>query len=218
MRTIKISTSILSADFSNIGKVVEGLEKAGADSLHLDVMDGHFVKNITFGPLLVNAVRQHTKLPLHVHLMMERPDLYVEQFGDAGSDMLIIHREADSCDIARTILEIKKNGMQAGIAINPNSDIKSVFEFLPDVDMLLVMSVYPGFGGQKFISKSLLKIKKAREYIEKRGLKTRICVDGGVNAENSEGIVKAGADELTAGTAIIGSGNARKAIKRLRGS
>lgn len=217
MRKIKISPSILSADFSELGKVVEALEKAGSDSIHLDVMDGHFVRNITFGPVVVAAVRQHTRLPLQVHLMMERPDLYVEQFRDAGSDMLIIHHEAASCDIAKTIRNIKKNGMKAGIAINPNSDVKSVFDFLPDVDMLLIMSVNPGFGGQKFMRKCLSKIRKAREYIEKEGLSVRIGVDGGIKSDNASQVISAGADEIVAGTAILGARSMKKAIEGLRG-
>jgi ribulose-phosphate 3-epimerase len=213
---VKISPSILSADFSNIGKVAEELEEAGADSIHLDVMDGHFVRNITFGPILVNAIRRHTKLPLQVHLMIERPDLYVEQFGDAGSDMLIVHVEATSCDIAKTIEEIKKNGMKAGISVNPDSDIRSVFQFLPDVDMLLVMSVNPGFGGQKFMSESLSKIKKAREYIESKGLKAKISVDGGIKIDNAGKVIKAGVDEIVAGSAITGAASMKKAIGELR--
>lgn len=218
LRKIKISTSILSADFAELGKTIEAVERAGSDSIHLDVMYGHFVRNITFGPAVVAGIRKHTKLPLQVHLMIERPDLYVERFGDAGSDMLIIHREVVSCDIAKTIHEIKKNGMKAGIAINPDSEVKSVFEFLPDVDMLLVMSVNPGFGGQKFMKKSLSKIRKAREYIEKRGLKTKISVDGGIKLDNAREVMKAGVDEIAAGTAILDSRNMKKAISALRGS
>lgn len=217
MRKIEISTSILNANFSNIGAVAEKLEKAGTDSIHLDVADGHFVRNITFGTLIVSAVRQHTKLPLNVHLMIERPDLYVEEFRDAGSDMLIIHKEAD-CDIRKTIKEIKKNGMKAGIAINHDSDISSVFEFLPDADLLVIMSIISGFGGQKFMRKCLSKIRKAREYIDSEGLKTKIGVDGGIKIENAKEIINAGANELDVGIAILHAKDMKKAIKELRGS
>lgn len=215
MGAIKVSPSILSADFSNIGKLVSEIEKAGADSLHLDVMDGHFVRNITFGPLVVGAIRKHTGLPLKVHLMIARPDLYVEQFGDAGSDMLIIHREAQ-CDLENTIDEIKKNEMKAGIAINPDSDVKSVFGLLPKVDMLLIMSVNPGFGGQEFMPSSLDNISKARKHVTEKGLKLTIAVDGGINEDTGRKAVEAGADELVAGTAITGSNDMKAAIGRMK--
>ena len=216
MKAIKVSPSILSADFSNLGKLASDMEKAGADSLHLDVMDGHFVRNLTFGPLVVNAVRRHTGLPLEAHLMMERPDLYVEQFADAGSDMLIIHREA-KCDLESTIEEIKKNEMGAGIALNPDSDVKSVFGLLPKVDMLLVMSVNPGFGGQKFMPSSLRKISEAKRHADAKKLRLTIAVDGGVNEEAGRMVVKAGAGELIAGTAITGSKDMKAAIDRMKG-
>jgi len=215
MREIRISPSILNADFADLGKVAEELEQAGADAIHLDVMDGHFVRNITFGPAAVGAIRRHTSLPLEVHLMIERPDLYVEQFGDAGSDMLIMHRES-SCDIGETLDSIRKNGMKTGLALNPDSEARSGFRFLPKTDMLLIMSVYPGFGGQKFIRKSLAKIKSCREYIRERGLKTIIGVDGGIDHENAGSVIEAGAVEIAPGTAIISSGNIKKAIRELR--
>lgn len=215
MKAVKISPSILTADFSNIGKTVSELEAAGADSLHLDVMDGHFVKNITFGPLVIKSIRKMTKLPLEVHLMIENPDMYVVQFADAGSDMLIIHREAH-CNISDTIRKIKARGMKAGLALNPETGLDGTFELLEEVDELLVMTVSPGFGGQAFITECLGKVREARRYIDGKGLKTEISVDGGVKPDTGRLAVEAGADELVAGTAIVNSKDMAGAIKDLR--
>jgi ribulose-phosphate 3-epimerase len=215
MKTIKISPSILSADFSNLGKLIEELEMAGADSLHLDVMDGNFVKNITFGPVVIKSIRKLTKLPLETHLMIENPDMYVDQFAEAGSDMLIIHREAH-CNIADTLSKIKAKGLKAGLAINPETGLRGTLEFLGGADQLLVMTVSPGFGGQAFISECLGKISEARKYIDEQGLKTVISVDGGVKADTGRLAVEAGADQLVAGTAIVNSKDMAAAIASLR--
>lgn len=217
MRKIEISPSILSADYSELGKLVEKLEKGGADSLHLDVADGHFVRNISFGASVIRSLRPRTSLPFKVHLMIDRPDLFVEQFGDAGSDMLIIHRESP-CNIRKTIKEIKKNEMKVGIALNPDSDLDSAFEFLPKIDTLLLMSIVPGFAGQKFIPNSIERIKRARKYIDKEGFAVKIAVDGSINLETVKKVREAGADELIAATAIVNSGNIAKAIRDLRGN
>jgi ribulose-phosphate 3-epimerase len=217
MKKIRISPSILSADFSNLGKLIVELERAGADSLHLDVMDGHFVRNITFGPVVVKSIRKLTKLPLEVHLMIENPDMYVERFAEAGADMLIIHMEVH-CNIADTIARIKAKGMKAGLALSPETGLHGALEFLAEADQLLVMTVSPGFGGQAFISECLGKIGEARRYIDEKGLKTVIAVDGGIKADTGRLAVEAGADELVAGTAIVNSKDMTSAIASLKGS
>jgi ribulose-phosphate 3-epimerase len=212
---MKISPSILNADFSNIGKIASDLEAAGADSLHLDVMDGHFVKNITFGPVVIKAVRKATRLPLETHLMIENPDLYINQFIEAGSDAIIIHREAH-CNTLDTINKIKARGIKAGLALNPETGLKSAEEFLPSLDMLLIMAVSPGFGGQAFINECCLKINEARRYFDQNNLKVEIGVDGGINMETAKLAKDAGADKLVAGTSIINSDDMHSAISGLR--
>lgn len=212
---MKISPSILTADFSNIEKVVTQLEAARADSLHLDVMDGHFVRNITFGPLIIRGIRKATRLPLEGHLMIENPDLYLNQFIDAGCDTIIIHREAH-CNTMDTINKIKTRGIKAGLALNPETGLKGSLEFLPNLDMLLIMTVNPGFGGQAFINECCIKINEARNYIDANNLKVEIGVDGGINIETARLAKEAGADKLVAGTSIVNSEDMQNAIASLR--
>lgn len=210
MVKIKIAPSILSADFSGLEKEIKKVEKAGADLIHIDVMDGHFVPNITMGPLVVKAVRKVTKLPLDVHLMIKDPDKYIEAFAKAGSDIITIQVEA-STDIARDIELIKKHGAQPGLVVNPETPIDTVYPYLDKIDMILVMSVYPGFEGQKFMPEVLPKIKQLRA-------KTSIDieVDGGINLDTAPLAVAAGANVLVAGSAIFYSEDYKQVIKKLK--
>jgi len=207
---LKIAPSILSADFGNLEDEIKKVEKAGADLIHIDVMDGHFVPNITIGPLIVKAARKATKLPLDVHLMIENPDKYIPAFAKAGADIITIHVEA-SKDLERDIALIKKNGAKPGVVVNPATPVEKVFPYLDQVAMILIMSVYPGFAGQKFIPEVLPKIKKLRQ-------KTNIDieVDGGVTPENAAQVIKAGANVLVAGSAIFGVKNYRAVIEKLK--
>jgi ribulose-phosphate 3-epimerase len=180
---VKIAPSILSADFARLGEDVTAAEKAGADLIHVDVMDGHFVPNITIGPLVVKAVKKIAKLPLDVHLMIENPDDYVKEFAESGSDMITVHAEA-TVHLHRTIQNIRECGAKAGVSVNPATPLSLIEIVLPYVDMVLIMSVNPGFGGQKFIPEALLKIKQLKKMIDERKLKIEIEVDGGVNTDN----------------------------------
>ena len=216
---IKVAPSILSADFSKLGQEVRAVEEAGADLIHIDVMDGHFVPNITIGPLIVEAARRATKLPLDVHLMIEEPDRCLDQFAEAGSDIITVHVEACR-HLHRTIQRIKgiRGGrVLAGIALNPATPLAALEEILPESDLLLIMSVNPGFGGQKFIPQVLSKIKKLRELLEAgRWERKELEVDGGVCPENSRAIRGAGATILVAGSAVYASSNYKETIERLR--
>ena len=211
-----ISPSILSADFSKLGEEVLAVEKAGADWIHVDVMDGHFVPNITIGVPVVHSLSKVTKLPLDVHLMIENADRYLEDFISAGAKILTVHQEA--CPhLHRTITRIKELGIKAGVSINPATPVDHLREILPFVDVVLVMSVNPGFGGQKFISKCLQKIKKLDEIREKKKLNFLIEVDGGINSETIQSVSRAGCDVFVAGSAIFGQGkDVKKNIKDLR--
>lgn len=211
----KISPTILDADFANLGKIIEELEAAGADSLHLDVMDGHFVRNISFGFPIIKAVRNHTKLPLKMHLMIEHPDQYIDEFKEAGADELIIHYESE-CDIPKTIQTIKASGMKVGMAINPKTKLEEVQNFIPELDTFLIMSINPGWGGQKFMPEVLEKIRETRKYISENGLQTIISVDGGINPDTGKQAREAGADELASGSYIINSNDMKTAIEALR--
>lgn len=212
---VKIAPSILSADFRRLGDEIKAVEEAGADLIHVDVMDGHFVPNITIGPLVVEAARKATGLVLDVHLMIENPDQYIPNFHKAGSDIITVHVE--TCDhLHRTIQSIKDLKIKAGVVLNPSTSLVTVDHVLEDVDMVLLMSVNPGFGGQKFIRSTLKKIKSLKEKIVKRGLNVDIEVDGGVNEENAPEIISAGADILVAGTTVFKSKNYKETIKRLR--
>ncbi|PLR87556.1 ribulose-phosphate 3-epimerase [Bacillus sp. V33-4] len=212
---VKIAPSILSADFSKLGEEIKDVELGGADYIHVDVMDGHFVPNITIGPLIVDAIRPVTKLPLDVHLMIENPDHFIEAFATAGADYLTVHVEACR-HLHRTIHYIKSFGVKAGVVLNPATAVESIQEILADVDIVLLMSVNPGFGGQKFIPAVLPKIKKLKEMIETMGLAIEIEVDGGINEETAKQCIEAGATVLVAGSAIYNAPDRGKAISMLR--
>lgn len=212
---IKIAPSILSADFSRLGEEVAAVEKAGADLIHIDVMDGHFVPNITIGPLVVKAVKKMTKLPLDVHLMIEDPHKYIEAFAKAGADIITIHVEA-SRDLAQDIELIKKSGSKAGVVINPKTDILKVVKTLDKICMVLVMSVNPGFEGQKFMPEVLSKVKELRSIITNSKLNVDIEIDGGINLDTAKEAVKAGANVLVAGSAIYYSKDYKGVIQGLK--
>jgi len=211
----QIAPSILSADFSRLGEEIKAVEKAGADLIHVDVMDGHYVPNITIGPGVVASLRKTTKLPFDVHLMIEAPDRYIDAFVDAGSNIVTVHAEAVT-HLHRTVQYIKAKGARAGVSLNPSTPLACIEEILPDIDLLLIMTVNPGFGGQKFIPGTLPKIRKARELAQARGLKMAIEVDGGVTVENIGTLSDAGADIFVAGAAVFGSPSYDDTIARMK--
>ena len=217
MDYIKISPSILSADFSNLGAEIQNLEKAKADLIHIDVMDGHFVPNITIGPEVINKLRKYTSLPFDVHLMISPVHNFIKNFADAGADIITIHPEATN-DLESSIKKIKSYNKKVGISLNPETPLDKLNNVLDKIDLVLIMSVNPGFGGQKFIENTLNKIKKLRLKIDQLKLKVEIEVDGGINFENSKSIIKAGADILVSGTTIFKSneGNIKKNIEILK--
>ncbi|MGY6662125.1 MAG: ribulose-phosphate 3-epimerase [Glycocaulis sp.] len=217
-RTVKISPSILSADFARLGEEVKAIDEAGADWIHVDVMDGHFVPNLTIGPAVVKALRGWSKKPFDVHLMISPVDPYIAQFADAGADMITAHPEAGP-HFHRTIQTIKSHGVKAGAALNPATPAEILAPVIEDLDLVLVMSVNPGFGGQSFIASQLKKIEALRSLIDAAGCGTLIEVDGGVNPQTARQCVDAGADALVAGSAVFTGGPARYAanIKALRG-
>ncbi len=200
----KVAPSILSADFSRLGDEIRAVEAAGADYIHVDVMDGQFVPNITIGPLVVEAARKVTKLPLDVHLMIVEPDRYIPDFAAAGADIIVFHAEA-TFHIHRTVQLIKSLGKKAGVSLNPATPLHCLDYILDDLDLVLLMTVNPGFGGQSFIDACLPKIHALRGMLDKRGLETELEVDGGIKVSNVEGISHAGADVFVAGSAIFGS-------------
>lgn len=202
MPPIRIAPSILSADFSRLGEEVAAVAAGGADFIHIDVMDGHFVPNLTIGPLVVKALRKTTSLPFDVHLMISPVDPFIEEFAKAGADILTVHPEAGP-HIHRTIQAIRAAGVKPGIALNPGTPVSGIEEVLDDVDLVLVMSVNPGFGGQAFISSQLRKIEAIRKLIDRSGREVLLEVDGGVNAETAPHVIAAGADLLVAGSAIF---------------
>ena len=212
----QIAPSILSADFSRLGEEIKAVESAGADLIHVDVMDGHYVPNITIGPGVVSSLRKTTSLPFDVHLMIEDPDRYIDAFVDAGSNIITVHAEAVT-HLHRTVQYIKTKGVRAGVSLNPSTPLACVEEILPDIDLLLIMTVNPGFGGQKFITGMLPKIRKARELAQARGLKMAIEVDGGVTAENIGTLADAGADIFVAGAAVFGSPSYSDTIRKMKG-
>ena len=210
-----IAPSILSADFSRLKQELASVEAAGADYIHIDVMDGHFVPNITIGPFIVEAIKRSTKVPLDVHLMIERPEDYIKSFRSAGADIITIHAEA-TVHLHRLVQSIKEEGARAGVSINPGTPVEAIEEVLDCVDLVLVMSVNPGFGGQQFIPHSIEKIKKLRKMLDERGLKTILEVDGGVKVSNIKKVSMAGADMFVAGSAVFGSTNYKKTIEAMR--
>ncbi|AZS14645.1 ribulose-phosphate 3-epimerase [Paenibacillus lutimineralis] len=218
MNDIYIAPSILSADFAKLGQEVVEVERSGADWLHVDVMDGHFVPNITFGALVMGAIAPLTKLPLDVHLMIENPERYIPDFAKAGAHLITVHQEA-CVHLHRVLHMIKEHGVKAGVAINPATPVSSIREVLEDVDLVLVMTVNPGFGGQAFIPSTLRKIKELKELREELGLKNlRIEVDGGISAATAPLVAQAGADVLVAGNAVFGRSDRSAAIQEIRSS
>ena len=217
MTTPLISPSILSADFARLADAVQQVETAGADWIHVDVMDGHFVPNLTVGPPMVEALRKVTGLPLDVHLMITNPDEFIPEFAKAGADILTVHVE--TCPhLHRTVQSIKEHGMKAGVSMNPATSTSTLEHILGDVDLVLVMSVNPGFGGQKFIDSTLDKIRQIRGMISASKSSPYLEVDGGISVKNVASVLKAGANVLVAGSAIFGSNNMPDTIRQLRTS
>jgi ribulose-phosphate 3-epimerase len=219
MSSIKIAPSILSADFSKLGSEIKDLEKAGADLIHIDVMDGHFVPNITIGPEVIYKLRKYSSLPFDVHLMISPVHNFIKNFAQAGADIITIHPEATD-NLGDSIKKIKSFNKKAGVSLNPKTPVNKVIPVLNLIDLVLVMGVNPGFGGQKFIDSSLDKVKQLRQEINNRKLKVQIEVDGGINFENSMAIKNAGANILVSGNTIFkeNNGNLKKNIQLLRTS
>ena len=214
VQNIKISPSILSADFSILGDEIKNLEKAGADLIHIDVMDGHFVPNITMGPPIIKQIRKCTKLPFDVHLMISPVEKYIKAFADAGSDIITLHPEATD-NLKRAIQTVKSFGKKAGVSLNPKTPISALMDVINDIDLILIMSVNPGFAGQSFMSEVLQKVSELRKMINDKKLKIDIEIDGGINFETAPLAVKAGANILVSGTTIF-SGSLKDNIKKLR--
>jgi ribulose-phosphate 3-epimerase len=211
----KIAPSILSADFTRLGEEVKSVEQAGADYIHIDVMDGHFVPNITIGPMIVKAVRRVTQLPLDVHLMISNPDQFVQDFVQAGADIITVHAEA-SKHLHRSVQYIKSTGARPAVSLNPATPLHAIEYILEDLGMVLLMTVNPGFEGQEFIPEVIPKIKRLREWIDKRGLNIEIQVDGGISPENINQVSSAGADVFVAGSAIFYSDDYAETIGKMR--
>ncbi|MFD1862432.1 ribulose-phosphate 3-epimerase [Planococcus chinensis] len=212
---IKIAPSILAADFSKLGEEVLEVEKAGADWIHIDVMDGHFVPNISFGAIVVEALRPLTKLPLDVHLMIENADRYIEDFAKAGADYITVHVEANP-HLHRTIQMIRAAGVKPGVVLNPHSPIESILPILEEIDLVLFMTVNPGFGGQKFIESVVPKVEQLSKVIREKGLSIDIQIDGGINEETIIPCAKAGANVFVAGSAIFGKEDRKAALQAIK--
>ena len=211
----KLAPSILSADFTRLRDEIKAVEEAGADYIHIDVMDGHFVPNITVGPLIVEAIKNITSLPLDVHLMITNPDRYIKDFIQAGSNLLSIHME--TCPhIQRTLNYIRELGVKPAVVLNPSTPLSTLEYTLEEVDMVLLMTVNPGFGGQKFIPRMIPKIKKLRRLIDEKGLAVELEVDGGINLENISHVSQAGADVIVAGSAVFNSADCKKTVRLMK--
>jgi len=217
MKKIQISPSILSADFSQLGKEIKKLEEGGANLIHVDVMDGHFVPNLTIGPPVIKALRNYTKLPFDVHLMIAPVHKYIKNFAEAGSDIITIHPEATE-NLNESITLIKELNKKAGVSLNPNTEISIIESELKNIDLVLIMSVFPGFGGQKFIPETIKKIKDLKEIRDKKNYNFDIEVDGGINFLNSKDVINAGANILVSGTTIFkeNNGDIKKNIEKLK--
>ncbi len=217
MKKIQISPSILSADFSQLGKEIKKLEEGGADLIHVDVMDGHFVPNLTIGPPVIKVLRNYTKLPFDVHLMISPVHKYIKDYAEAGADIITVHPEATE-DLSESINLIRKLNKKVGVSLNPNTNISILDGYLPNIDLILIMSVYPGFGGQKFIPDVFEKIKSLKDIKEKNKYFFDIEVDGGINFSNSKEVINAGANILVSGTTIFkeNNGDIKKNIETLR--
>lgn len=216
-RSIKIAPSVLSADFAKMGEEIKSVEKAGADIIHLDVMDGVFVPNITFGIKMVADVRKITSLPLDCHLMIVHPEKYVKDFAKAGADYITVHYEACGESLKDTLLQIRENNVKCGLVINPDTPVEKVENLIPLCDMVLVMSVFPGFGGQKFIADVLDKCRAIRKTIDENNLDCLLEIDGGINADTAKSAREAGCDVLVAGSAVFGASDRVAAISSVRG-
>lgn len=214
---VKIAPSILSADFSMLAEEIQKVEVSGADMLHIDIMDGHFVPNLTFGPPVVSAIRKVTKLPFDVHLMVNNPENLISPFIESGADIITIHVETTS-HLHRLLQTIRDRGIKAGVALNPSTSLNFIEEILTDIDMVLLMSVNPGFGGQKFIPTTIDKISRLRNIVKDRNLKLDIEVDGGINQDTATQVIAAGANILVAGSAVYGAPDIAEAIRAIRGA
>jgi len=219
MKKIKISPSILSADFSQLGNEIRKLEEAGADMIHIDVMDGHFVPNLTMGPPIIKALRKYTKLPFDVHLMISPVHKYINDYAEAGADIITIHPEATE-DLKKSIKSIKDLNKKVGVSLNPKTKIDLIINLLNEIDLVLIMSVNPGFGGQKFIPEVLEKIRDLKKIKDKNDLKFDIEIDGGINFDNNKLAIEAGANILVSGTTVFknNNGNIKKNIELLKSS
>lgn len=211
---VEIAPSILSADFTRLGQQIEAVEQAGASIVHVDVMDGHFVPNLTIGPFIVEWVRKATTLPIDAHLMIETPDNFITAFAQAGADMISVHPEA-TYHLHRTIGHIRQAGCKPGVVLNPATPLAMIEEIVCDVDYVLLMSVNPGFGGQSFITSSIDKIKRLKDLIDRRGSHARIEIDGGIGPDTAAAVTAAGAEILVAGSAIFGNSDPAGALRRL---
>lgn len=218
MTAVKIFPSILSADFRRLEQQIQEVEKAGADGIHVDVMDGRFVPNITIGPFIVEAVRKTTSLPLDVHLMIVEPERYLDDFAHAGADILSVHQE--TCPhLHRTVQQIKHLGKKAGVVLNPSTSLLTLEDVLDDLDLILLMSVNPGFGGQSFIEASVDKVRRLRRWLDERGAHAELEIDGGIDAQTAPRVVTAGATMLVAGSAVFrAQGGASEGVRQLRTS
>jgi ribulose-phosphate 3-epimerase len=215
-KRVLIAPSILSADFSRLGEEVRSVADAGADWIHIDVMDGHFVPNISIGPLVVAAVKKVTDLPLDVHLMISNPDRYIDDFHAAGADILTVHPEAD-VHLHRTLTRIRELGMKAGVALNPSTGLEALEYVLPNLDVVMLMTVNPGFGGQSFIKTMLPKVRALRDMIDRSGFTILSEIDGGVSPETAPSLIASGADVFVAGSAVFGAPPYAEAISKIRG-